>query len=123
MRIQNVAFPEATRTVSHPDLTKGLSLGQNFAWALAGNIIYALCQWGIIVVVARLGNPFMVGQFALGLAVATPVLMLTNLQLRVVQATDVKGVYAFGEYLGLRTLNESGASAGKRATERNLGIR
>lgn len=82
----------------------GLSLRRNFAWTLAGNIYYALCQWAIIIVLAKLTNPLMVGQFSLGLAIATPVIMLANLQLRVVQATDVHRVYRFGEYLGLRTM-------------------
>jgi O-antigen/teichoic acid export membrane protein len=82
----------------------GLSLQRNFVWALAGNVVYALCQWGMIIVLAKLTNPFMVGQFSLGLAVATPVLMLTNLQLRMVQATDVRRGYSFGEYLGLRLI-------------------
>jgi O-antigen/teichoic acid export membrane protein len=45
----------------------------------------------------------MIGQFSLGLAIATPVLMLTNLQLRAVQSTDAKRLYTFGQYLGLRT--------------------
>lgn len=80
----------------------GLSLRRNFAWMLSGNILYALCQWGMIIVLAKFGSPFMVGQFALGLAISTPVLMFANLQLRVVQATDVHRGYQFGEYLGLR---------------------
>jgi len=37
---------------------------------------------------AKLGNASMVGQYALALAIAAPVFMLTNLQLRAVQATD-----------------------------------
>jgi O-antigen/teichoic acid export membrane protein len=80
----------------------GLSLRENFSWTFAGNVIYAGCQWGVLVVLAKLGSPEMVGQFALGLAIVTPVIMLTNLQLRNVQATDAKREYLFGDYLGLR---------------------
>lgn len=76
----------------------------NFAWALAGNVIYAACQWGMVVALAKLGSSFMVGQFSLGLAIATPVFMFTNLQLRAVQGTDARRQYSFGEYLGLRTV-------------------
>src|SRR5215471_13039004 len=83
---------------------EGLTLRLNFVWALAGNISYALCQWGMIVALAKMSSSFMVGQFSLGLAISTPVLMFTNLQLRSVQATDVKRFYSFGSYLGLRTL-------------------
>lgn len=46
----------------------------------------------------------MVGRFALGLAVTTPVIMFANLQLRAVQATDARRDYAFGEYFGLRII-------------------
>jgi O-antigen/teichoic acid export membrane protein len=91
--------------------SSGLSLQRNFAWSFAGNVVYALCQWGMIIVLAKLGNPFMVGQFSLGLALSTPVLMLTNLQLRVVQATDVRRGYVFGEYLGLRLVTTAIAFA------------
>jgi O-antigen/teichoic acid export membrane protein len=83
-------------------VTAGLSLRSNFAWMLSGNVVYAVCQWGAIVALAKIGNPYMVGQFSLGLAIATPVLMFTNLHLRAVQATDALCLYSFHEYLRLR---------------------
>jgi len=83
--------------------TSSLSLRSNFAWILTGNVVYAACQWGAIVALAKLGSSFMVGQFSLGLAIATPVLMFTNLHLRAVQATDARRLYSFREYLRLRT--------------------
>lgn len=76
----------------------------NFAWALSGNVGYAACQWGMVVALAKLGSSFLVGQFSLGLAIATPVFMFTNLQLRAVQGTDARRQYSFGEYLGLRVV-------------------
>jgi O-antigen/teichoic acid export membrane protein len=82
----------------------GLSLRSSFLWALGGNLVYAACQWGMIVALAKLGSSYMVGQFSLGLAIATPVLMFTNLQLRSVQATDATDQYSFQEYLGLRVV-------------------
>jgi O-antigen/teichoic acid export membrane protein len=89
----------------------GLSLRSNFAWVLTGNVVYAACQWGMIVALAKLGNSFMVGQFSLGLAIATPVLMFTNLHLRAVQATDATRLYSFAEYLQLRMVMTSLAIA------------
>ncbi len=79
-----------------------LSLRANFAWTFVGNVVYAASQWAMLVVLAKLGTPEMVGQFALGLAVTAPVIMFANLQLRGVQATDAKGDYQFGDYLSLR---------------------
>ena len=81
-----------------------LSLKRNFCWTLAGNVIYAGCQWGMLVVLAKLGNPEMVGQFSLGLAITAPIIMFANLQLRAIQATDARDEYRFGDYLGLRLI-------------------
>ena len=83
----------------------GLSLRENFSWSLLGNITYAASQWGVLIVLAKLTSPEMVGQFALGLAVTGPIMMLGNLQLRGVQATDAKNEYLFGHYLSLRLVS------------------
>ena len=83
---------------------KPLTLRRNFSWTFTGNLIYAASQWGMLVVLAKLGSPEMVGQFTLGLAVTAPVIMFTNLQLRGIQATDAKGEYVFSDYLGLRLI-------------------
>jgi hypothetical protein len=58
----------------------------------------------MLVVLAKLGSPEIVGQFTLGLAVTAPVVLFTNLSLREVQATDAKHQYLFSDYLGLRLL-------------------
>jgi O-antigen/teichoic acid export membrane protein len=87
-----------------PVAPKRLTLRENFVWTLAGNLVYAGCQWGMLVVLAKLGTPEWVGQFALGLAVTAPILLFANLQLRAVQATDVTDQYQFGHYLALRLL-------------------
>jgi O-antigen/teichoic acid export membrane protein len=83
---------------------KSLTLRQNFSWTFVGNLIYAGSQWGMLVVLAKLGSPEMVGQFTLGLAVTAPIILLTNLQLRQIQTTDVSQKYQFGDYLGLRLI-------------------
>lgn len=85
-------------------LSGGLSLRRNFVWTLTGNSLYAACQWGMLVALAKLGSPNMVGQFALGLAISGPLMMSTNFYLRTVMATDVHNEYRFGHYLGLRLL-------------------
>lgn len=84
-----------------------LSLRANFSWTFVGNIVYAISQWGVLVVLAKLGTPTMVGQFALGLAVTAPVIMFSNLQLRGLLATDARRQFYFGDYFGLRLLMTS----------------
>lgn len=98
-QINNVPYATPSLTVQR---SQGLSLTRNFYWNLAGNVVYAGCQWGILVVLAKLTSPEMVGRFALGLAVTAPIIMLSQLQLRGVQATDAKDEYTFEHYLGLR---------------------
>lgn len=88
----------------YPGKKSALSLNENFVWTTAGSIIYSGCQWGILVVIAKLGSAKMVGQFAFGLAISAPVIMFTNLQLRAIEATDAKSKYKFGDYFGLRVL-------------------
>ncbi|QLE51284.1 lipopolysaccharide biosynthesis protein [Nostoc sp. C057] len=90
---------------------KPLTLRGNFSWTFAGNLVYAACQWGMLVILAKLGSPEMVGQFTLGLAITAPIIMFTNLQLRIVQATDARKQYSFSDYLGLRLISTALALA------------
>jgi O-antigen/teichoic acid export membrane protein len=84
-------------------MTAEVSLRGNVAWTLAGNIVYAACQWGIFLALARLGNPTMVGQFALGFAIANPVFLFSQLQLRALQATDASHAeFSPATYVALR---------------------
>ncbi len=78
------------------------SLRVNFGWTLAGNVIYAGCQWAIVVVIAKTGTPEAVGRFALGLAVSGPVFLLASMHLRGVQATDAARLFRFSDYFGVR---------------------
>lgn len=79
-----------------------LSLRANFSWTFVGNVVYAACQWGMLMALAKLGSPTMVGMFALGLAITAPVFMFSNLHLRTIQATDAQQQYQFCDYLGVR---------------------
>lgn len=90
--------------MKHNQPARPLSLSRNISWSLLGNAVYSACQWGILMVLAKCGTAVLVGQFAFSLAVTAPVYMFSNLQLRVVQATDARNEYAFGHYLGLRLL-------------------
>jgi O-antigen/teichoic acid export membrane protein len=86
------------------------SLGFNFSWTLVGNVTYGGCQWLLLVLIARLGDPQMVGTFALAQAIAAPIVLFSNLQLRFLQATDSNARYRFGHYLALRYLTTLAAA-------------
>ncbi len=95
-----------------PLTAKPLTLRGNFAWTAIGNIVYSLCSWLMLSVIAKMGSPAMVGQFSLGLAVAQPVMVFSQLSLNQVQATDARCEYRFGDYLGLRMITNLLAMAG-----------
>lgn len=84
---------------------KKASLASNFSWAFIGNVVYAGCQWGMLMVLAKLGSTEIVGRFALGLAITAPVITFLKFDLRAIQATDIQGQYSFRDYLSLRIIN------------------
>jgi O-antigen/teichoic acid export membrane protein len=72
-------------------------------WTVGGNLVYTLSQWACVAVIARALGPADVGVFALAGAVAAPVLVLTQLQLRIVLATDVRHSHRLGDFLVVRS--------------------
>ncbi|MEX1366168.1 MAG: hypothetical protein AB1Z98_23790 [Nannocystaceae bacterium] len=72
-------------------------------WSLAGEGLYAAGTFGALVLLARLGSVEALGQFTLGMAIATPAILLTNLHLRPAYVID-EGGWRYPEYLSLRLL-------------------
>jgi O-antigen/teichoic acid export membrane protein len=85
--------------------TSAPSLRTNFSWTFLGNLIYTGCQWGMLVVLAKLGSSEMVGLYTIGLAVTAPVMQFASLRMGLAQATDANHDYQFGDYLGLRLIS------------------
>jgi O-antigen/teichoic acid export membrane protein len=79
-----------------------LSLRASFAATFAGNAVFAACQWGTAVLVARIGGAESLGAYALAVAIATPVTLLSHLNLRAVLATDMTRRHPFGDYRAVR---------------------
>jgi O-antigen/teichoic acid export membrane protein len=86
------------------NVSSGLSLRANFSWTFVGNAINAGAWWAMTIVLAKLGSPEHVGQFALGLATTAPIFLFATLRLRDVQATDSRQEYLFGDYFALRLI-------------------
>lgn len=74
----------------------------NFAWAAGGSIAFQVCQWLVLVTLARSVSEVAVGQFAFALAVTLPPLLLASLNTRIALATDVTSRFLFLDYLALR---------------------
>jgi hypothetical protein len=58
--------------------------------ATFGRAVYAACQWGIISLLARLGSPEIVGEYALGVAIAGPLLLLAQRKSGSARANDIR---------------------------------
>jgi O-antigen/teichoic acid export membrane protein len=84
---------------------KGPALRSDFAWTFLGNGIYAACQWAIVVVLAKVGTPELVGHYSFAVAVATPIVTFATLQLRSVQVSDVHEENRLGDYFGFRLMS------------------
>ena len=78
------------------------SLITDFGWVFSGNVVYAACQWLIVLLFSKLGSPEQLGEYALGVAVVTPILVMANLQIRALVASDVRDQYSFSQYLSFR---------------------
>jgi O-antigen/teichoic acid export membrane protein len=83
----------------------------NIFWSLCSNAVMGISAWAVIAVIARLGTPAMLGQYWLGLAIANPLILLSDLHLRATLGTDTRRQYDFCDYLGLRLLTNSAVLA------------
>ncbi len=64
--------------------------------------MFAATQWAVLSLIAKLATNEMLGQYALAVAVATPISLFSHLNLRAVLATDVTHTHPFGDYLAVR---------------------
>jgi O-antigen/teichoic acid export membrane protein len=80
-------------------------LKADVAWLLSGNVLYSACQWAIVLAFAKLGSPAQVGEYALGMAVSAPIVLLANFQLRALVASDVSNQFPFSKYLTFRLVS------------------
>jgi O-antigen/teichoic acid export membrane protein len=89
---------------AHVVRVQGKSLLESIGSSVVASGVYRACQWGVLIALAQLGSRAMLGQYALALAIATPVFALMSLNGRAVQASDAAHDYSFRIYLSLRLL-------------------
>lgn len=93
---------QASPADAQGDEPRADSVGRSLSWSLLGELTFAACQFFSLMVVAKLGSPEALGRYSLGLAVATPIIVLINLHLRPIYVVDVRDEWRFGHYMGLR---------------------
>ena len=72
------------------------------AWTVLGQSIYIVCQFAVLMLLARLAGIDDVGRFGFATAVITPVYWLADLGLRTNKTTDVANLHSFADLLALR---------------------
>lgn len=79
-----------------------ITLRRSAAWAFSGQGFYLGCQWILMAILTRFGGADAAGLYALGLAVCAPVMVLANLHLRELQASDARDEFRLAERLAVR---------------------
>lgn len=80
------------------------SLKTDVIFYLAGTGFYALSQWLIVIIYARVNGPEGVGLFAIATAISAPIVVLSQMSMRQVLIADVARRFDFAEYLVARWL-------------------
>jgi O-antigen/teichoic acid export membrane protein len=86
-----------------------MNLRVSASWTLAGNIVLAACQWGVLAYLAKTSTSTAVGDYALALAIVSPVLLFSHLGLRTVQATDAAQALQLTDCMAIRTATSAAA--------------
>jgi hypothetical protein len=72
-----------------------------------GRLVYAASQWLLLVVIARLTTPHDLGRFTYALALASPILLASQLNMRAFMATDSAHEFVFADYFATRALGSA----------------
>jgi O-antigen/teichoic acid export membrane protein len=92
----------ASQTVAAPTPASGPTLWSASARMLAGNVAYAVCQGGWLILISKLASDDSRGRFVLAMTIAAPIIAFASLGLRSMLATDVKHEHSFSSYVALR---------------------
>src|SRR5262245_17693999 len=79
------------------------SLRHDTAWAMAGAVAQTASQAAVMLALARKASPDVVGQYALGLAIATPLNIFADRAFRTLQATAGDDDFPLSHYLAFRS--------------------
>lgn len=108
MTQQTARFPNVQEGMAAKDVHPGrspLSIGTNCMWNISSGIVNSLCQWGMLMILAKLCSPGQVGQFTLGFAITAPIFIFSTFQLRTIFVTDTDEKYSFEDYLAVRLIS------------------
>ncbi|MBM7661723.1 O-antigen/teichoic acid export membrane protein [Bacillus mesophilus] len=88
-------------------ITSQISLKNSFMYSIMGNTVFAFSQWVIIVIIAKVNSPEVLGQYSLGLAITIPIFLFLGMNFRSIQAADYVQLYEFNDYFYTRVLTSA----------------
>jgi O-antigen/teichoic acid export membrane protein len=84
--------------------TRPARLRRSVLYTILGNGIYLASQYGMLMVIAKLGDQVLVGEFSLVLALISPPLVFSQMQLRQVFVTDSRKSVPFAGFFWTRAV-------------------
>ncbi len=83
------------------------SVKTNMMWSASGSLFYSFGRFFAFMLFAKYLNQVQLGQFALSLAIVTPLSFLINMELKVIYVTDQEGKINFSSFISLRWITNS----------------
>lgn len=77
-------------------------LKSNVLWLSSSRFVYALFQWLTVISIARLGSAEMLGVYTYSVAVISPLIILSQLNMKGFVVTDAISRYKYSEYFTTR---------------------
>lgn len=77
---------------------------KNFSWSFAGNFLYSICQWLLLISITQFGSAQDAGIFSFGLALSAPFVLLINLNFGALQSTNLTEKFGFHTFALIRIL-------------------
>lgn len=84
-----------------------LSIRQNFAWYLSGNVTQAVSRLLVLVLLIKLGGLAEAGRWVAAVALGTPIFAAFELGLRNLLVCDVRRRFPFQDYFSIRVVGAS----------------
>ena len=79
-------------------------LKSNVLWLSSSRFVYAIMQWLTVISIARLGNAEMLGLYTYSVALISPIIILSQLNMRSFVVTDAISKYEYSEYYTTRMI-------------------
>ncbi len=79
-------------------------LKSNIIWLTSARFIYALMQWLTVAIIARLDSTEMLGLYTYSIALITPLIIFSQMNMQTFVVTDALSKYTYSEYFTTRVI-------------------